>query len=399
MRALLRTGRVDDAIVELGERIPPFHEHATSAVHQFLLGTAFARSGKYDDAHEAIANAAVYATSSGDRDLITEAAYYRALTAFMCGDLMQAEDIASETLDDRSGSAHARLLELMGLVAGLRGDAERQITMHVAASEHIVSVEHRDAFLEANMLNNLAIPVAEVNPGKLSDYVRARAADIAWNDELQPLRFHVTHRLAWLEALGGNHLAAYRDFRQAVALAPNPARRAEALSGRAYLAHEMGEALGAADSVAEADELVGHVDWDESDDDERYVLLQLATLVAPTDPERGARYVERYKTLPKKIGPMYAVAHGGALFRAKEAHAFGLVAIKSRGPAFAVPLLREAHRLYRSVSSRWRAAVVAMDLYELSGEAELLQFAREHAARVPQSWLARRVARLADATA
>ena len=396
MRALLRTVRVDEAIEELGQCVPRFGDHVASATHQFLLGTALARRGEYDNAHEALANAQSYALSTSDRELITEAAYYRALTAFMRGDLAQTEDIASETLDDQGGSAHARLLELLGLAAGLRGDVDRHIMMCLAANEHLMRLVSRDMWLEANMLNNLAIPIAEVNPPGLGAFVRDRASDIAWNDELRPMRFHVTHHLAWLDALAGNHLSAYRHFRSAIKLGPTTARRAEAVAGLGYLAREMGEAINAAECVAEAEELVAQVDWSASDNDERLALLHLATLVAPSDPGRAAQHVDRYKAIPKLINRMYVTAHGNPIDRAKEAHAFGLVAKAQFGATFALPLLHEAFGLFRSVSSNWRAAAVALDLYELAGDGAMLHYAQEHAARIPQSWLARRLARLAE---
>jgi len=397
VRAFLRTLRVDEAIVELGQCVPRFGDHAASATHQFLLGTALARRGEFENAHEALANAKGYAVSTGDRELITEGAYYRALTAFMRGDLAETEDIASVTLDDQGGSAHARLLELLGLVAAIRGDVERQIMMLLAANEHLIRLNARDVWLEANVLNNLAVPVAETNPPEIAAFVRDRASAIEWNDELQLLRSYVVRHLAWLEALAGNHLSAYRHFRTAIGLGPTPARRTEAYVGLGYLALEMGETINAAECIAEAEELVGQVDWSASND-ERLVLLHLATLVAPSDPVRAAQHIDRYKSISKQINPMYVTAHGDPLLRAKESHSFGLVANAQHGAAFALPLLHEAHRLFRSVSSDWRAAVVALDIHELNGEPAMLTYAREHAARIPHSWLARRVARLADSS-
>ena len=390
----MRLGRSSEAIAELASIAPPLGDHAGSAEHQFLYGTALARCGSFDLAAEALANADLYATSSCDYELISEAAYYRALTAFMCGDLARAEDIAGEALDERSGAAHGRLLELLGLVAGVRGDVERQIMMLLASNDHVVQIDRRDALLEANVLNNLAIPVAEVGAGAAADVVRRRARAISWNEELRPLHFHVTSRLAWLDALGGDYLSAFRHFRLAVELAPTIAWRAEALAGRGYLSREMGEPINAAESAADAEELVTKVDWNSTSEDERLALLSLATLVASIDPVRAEMHIDRYKAIPKKIDPMYSAAHGHPLSRAKEAHAFGLVAKEHRGNSFAVPLLQEAHRLFCSISSNWRAALVAMDLYDLVGDRAMLDFARTQAARVPHSWLARRIARV-----
>ena len=263
----------------------------------------------------------------------------------------------------------------------------------------MTALDRRDVFAEANMLNNLAIPVAEVNPPGLAEFIRQRAEAIPWNDELQPLRFFVTHRLAWLDALSGNHLSAFRRFRLAIGFAPTLAQRANALVGRGYLAREIGESVGAAECIADADDLVQRIDWNATDDDERVALLQLAALLAPSAPARAVHLVDRYKAIPKQINRLNVAAHGSPLYRAKETHAFGLVAKEQHGAAFAATLLRDAHRLYRFASSTWRAALVALDLHELVGDETMLAYAREQATRVPHSWLARRVARFADGPA
>ena len=378
-------------MTELGATVPAFSDHALSAEHQFLLGTTLARRGEFDDAREALANADAYAASSGVDELKIEAAYYQALTAFMFGNVDQAKALATAALDDRCGSSHSRLLELLGLIAGLQGEVQTQISMHRAANEHATNLSQRDSYLEANVLNNLAIPVAELNPPGLADFVRNRAEAIPWNDELSGQRFHVVHHLAWLDALAGNHLSAFRNFRTAIALAPTTARRAEALVGRGYLAREMGEAIGAAECITDAEELVRQIDWNKTDDDERLALINLATLVAPVDPERASRYVDRYKTIVKKIDGRNVAAHGDPLYRAKEAHAFGLVAKNHHGSPFAVPMLQKAYELFRSVSSNWRSAAVAMDLYDINGDPAMLRYAQEQAVKMPLSWLARRV--------
>ena len=392
-RVLLRLARNREALAQLDASVVPFEDHRRYAEHQFLFGTALARLGEIDRAYEALGNADLYAMSSCDRELITEAAYYKALVAYICGDLPRVEDIASEALDDQSGSAHARLLELLGLVAGLRGDVDRKIMMLLAASDHAVQLQKRDTFLEANILNNLAIPVAEVSPGGLSDVLRDRAKKIAWNDELRPIHFHVTHNLAWLDALEGDYLSAFRHFRSAIELAPTVARRAEALVSRSYLSREMDEPINAAECAANAEDLVSRIDWSTTEEDERLALINLATLVAAVDPVRAARHIDRYKAIPN-FNRLQVAAHGDPFYRAKEAHAFGLVAKEHQGSAFAVPLLQEAHHLFCSVKSNWRAALVAMDLYDIAGDRAMLAFASKHAARLPQSWLARRIARL-----
>ena len=389
-RAYLRMRRFDDAYAELGKWVPPLDDHATCAQHQFLLGTTLARGGKVDEAREALASADAYATSTADPILITEVASYRAFTAYLRDEFDEMEAIAFDSLDARGGSAHARLLEMLGFVAALRGNVDRQIAMLLAANQHLLRLPARDMYLEANMLVNLAVPVVEANPPGLAQFVRTRAGEIAWHDDLRTLHFAVTHHLAWLDALAGEHISAFRRLRVAAELGPSPARRAEALVSRAILAREMGESINAAECVADAKDQVDQVDWNATNEDERLSLIEFAALIAPWEPERAASHVERYKAISQAINPFNLAAHGDPLYRAKEAYALGLVAWRSRGPVFATPSLHEAFRLFRSASSCWRAASVALDLYQIEGDRTMLSFARREVIRIPHSWLARR---------
>ena len=394
-RAYLRMRRFEAAHVELTQAAVPLGDHARCAEQQFLLGTTLARTGRFDEAQVALANADIYATSSGDRDVVTEAASFRAFSAFLCGNYDEVETIAVDALDERSGSAHARLLEMRALVAALRGDVDRQIALLFAANEHLVGLPGRDLYLEANMLNNLAVPVLEADPVGLADYIRDRASEIAWHEELQLQHFHVTHHLAWIDALFGDHLSAFRRFRAAVDLAPSPARRAEAFVSRGVLARDLEEPINAAECVADAEDQIDRVDWNATRDDERLALVQFAALIAPSQPDHAGYHVDRYKSISQSINRFDLAGHGDPLYRAKETHAFGVIAGHTRGSHFARPLLHEAYRLFRTISSNWRAAIVALDLFELEHDESMLAFALNEASRLPDSWLATRCKRTA----
>ncbi|MFN2459489.1 MAG: hypothetical protein ABR591_02155 [Candidatus Velthaea sp.] len=357
-----------------------------------MLAGALARIGDPEAAREALVEADLYATCAGSNFLNAEVGYFKAVTAWTARDFATAERIAFEALDESAGTSHARLLELLALAAGMRGNSSQHIALLQNAIGHLERLETRDVFLEANMLNNLAIPASETNAPGLRDFISTRLHDIPWHEELLSLRFHVTRHLAWLDALTGDHLSAFRRFRAASDMARGPAWKIFALTDRAYLAREMGEALSAAESVADAEELVANVDWKACEADEARGLLMLATLVAPSDPARAAGYVERYTARRKKMDPTLMAAHSDPLHRARELHALALVEHADHREC-AERYLREAHRLFIAAGSRWRAAVVALDIYERTGDENSLRFARDHADRIPQSWLARRISR------
>ena len=199
-------------------------------------------------------------------------------------------------------------------------------------------------------------------------------------------RYNATREAAWRAAFAGNDAAAFRQFRIAADLAASDALRLLALVDRASLIWEMDEPFTAADALDEAEELARSVDWSATSRRERFALLQLAILLARREPLRADAALRTYEAIAK-----HDSGCGDKRQRAAEAHAFGATAAACGHAAAAAPLFAEAFRLYRERRCAWRAALVALDLHELSGDDALLGFAQRRAKRMPHSWLARRV--------
>ncbi|GAC1414701.1 MAG: hypothetical protein NVSMB5_02980 [Candidatus Velthaea sp.] len=390
-RAFVRIDRVNDAISELTATVPPYGAHRQSAEHRTILAYALARANDPAAAEAALLEADVYATFVRDPELIAEVARNKALAKWVAGDYSAAAEIAAGALDDAAPVASARLLTLLGLVAFVNGDRNEQLALFREALITFDRAGSNDVYLQAYLLNNLAIPAAELNPPDIREIITQRLNSIAWNDETTRLQFHVTYQLAWLDALAGDHLSSFGRFREASKLAPSAAWKALALYGRAYLAREMNETLTAAECIADAESTIAGVNWANADADESLVLLLLAVLVARTDAGGASSLLQQYTSVKGSVDRTLAAAHHNGLRSGIEAQALGLIADAQGRQVKAVRFLRKSYDHFMSVGSTWRAAVAALDIYDITHDEDMFVFAREQAARVPQSWLARRL--------
>jgi len=364
-----------------------------SAEHRMALASALSRNGEPDEARRALVEADVYATFVREPELITEVQYYRASQAYVAQDYAAAETIAKAALssNDESPFAASKLLCLLAMIKGLRSDPIGQIETLRLALDSLDRCTNRDIYLEAIILNNIAIPAAEINPPGVREFLTLRYDTIPWNDENSIWQFHILHQLAWLDALNGDHLSAFGRFRSASRIAPSFAWQALALAGRAYLAREMDERLTASECFSDASASIQKVTWSNSISSESVSLLMLASLAAKTDVEASAAFLKTFESAAVHIDPIRSAAHADPILAGLEAHAYGLVSIAGSERAKALMFLRKAYGLFVSVGSTWRAAVVALDIYDITHEDDMLVFAREQAARVPHSWLARRL--------
>jgi len=390
-RALLRHDRTSEAISELNATAPSLGQHRLSAEHRITISLALIKNGRYESAAEAITEADVYATFVKDPELTGEVEYAKAFGAFAKRDYAETNKIAFSALDPRAPIATGRLLGSIALVAGLSGNHLEQISYFQQSIESLQSAPQRDYYLEAHALNNLAIPAAELNPMGVREFIAAKYESIAWDTENATLQSLILQHLAWLDALHGDHLSAFGRFRQASRLSSDNSLRALALIGRAFLAREMDELLTAAECLADAHSFITDIDQTGAAFVETSVLLGLASLTAYTDVARASALLDTYAASKAQLDSSYIAAHANPINQAVEFHAYGLVAVAKNELDDGIARLRDAHKLFISIGSTWRAAIVALDIYDITHEDDMLVFAREQAARVPHSWLARRL--------
>jgi hypothetical protein len=185
-----------------------------------------------------------------------------------------------------------------------------------------------------------------------------------------------------------------RAFHEAADVAPSIPLRVAAWADHAIFGRELGSGVVAEESARYACDLAGKIAWESVPDGERYALLFLAEAIALVDASFARSALKRYEDARPSID---TIATGDASptnvrGRAFEQRAEAVVARAEGLIPRARSLFREEYLAWRRIGSEPRAAIAALDAYELDRDETLLDFARRVAASTPQSWVARRVA-------
>ncbi|HEY8297687.1 MAG TPA: hypothetical protein VIG32_06660 [Candidatus Baltobacteraceae bacterium] len=363
-----------------------------------LLGTILERKNDRDGADEARLDARAYAFSIPSVALHSELRYYEAHAAVLRRDLPTAQKIAQEALSEVPGShdephsrplgvARAYLFELLGFIEGHHGRFHDQIACLSSALYELDTLDRRDVWAEASLLNNLASVVGELYVPHIETTMRSRAESLPWSTETHGWAYNVHRALGWHSALAGDVSNCMRDLREADVFATSNAWRIDALLDRAYLFHELGEANAARDRLDEAHRLSQTVDWASTDGEERLALLWLAENMASHNMAHAAFVVNQYKAIRKPLDPRFAYSNDRR-FRGHELDALGAVAALTGQTMRGLTMLNEARDLWQTLGFAWRAAKTARTIARITHSESDLAEARHRAAPWPNSWLA-----------
>jgi hypothetical protein len=241
------------------------------------------------------------------------------------------------------------------------------------------------------MLENLAVLVRDLDSTLLADYVQERAAKVAWNEHIASYEFSVFQAIGWNLARRGDHLGAFRNLRRSANCAPTIPQRILAILARSFLARELGEDLSAADELEHAVRLAKQVDWAAAGSVERDALIELARILAPSDPKQARALWNRYERLKPSLSDSSLSMRGDRRQRADECSAHAAVLLAEGQRNRGVSLLLESLEIWSDVGFSWRAAVIAAELAEITEEPRFFEIAGREAAKQPNSWLSRRL--------
>jgi tetratricopeptide (TPR) repeat protein len=283
----------------------------------------------------------------------------------------------------------ARALGLGALAEAFLENFSRQADLLRSAFSELDRSGVSDAFAEAVMLHNLSYIVRDIAHDDLESFVATRAAALPWTRSMAGLEFQTFKSLGWARANAGDHLGALRNFRRSADCAPNLPLRIQATLDRCQLSREVGEYLSSSDDLEYATRLTRQVDWEQVPAPERMTLLYLARAVAETDAAEARRLVARYEMI-KSQAPADQLYDGNRRHLADEneqlAHVFKAEGNREK----AIALLTHAFEVWTSVGYSVRAALVAVELAELTGELKYFEVAAAEAENRPQSSVARR---------
>ena len=336
-----------------------------------------------------------------------EIAYFRAIAYWSAGDLTVATRFAIEA--ERSGRdvLAARATQLRAFIAAATPGPARYteaLALFRAAARRYARCRERDVDLATIIVEQIAtlehVTRSASSPGSHASARGRRALPGAFFGPVVPsaTRLRLCCNDAWLFALDGDDVSAFRVMREAEEYAPTSAWRVWALAVRAAIAVLCGEPAGARTFADDAVERASAVDWAATKDEERIALLQLAeTFAYLHDADSAAAALARFDGVSTAMDNTHTLRD-----REREprlfgwtAHVRGLVQRANGDATAAGASFSAAVDAFASCGYLWREALALIELDGTPGRgaagAHLDRAVGIIAEHFPHSFLARRL--------
>lgn len=322
--------------------------------------------------------------------LYDEAHYYKSAIAWMQHDHDGAQEAAEVQLRSSDANTRARAHIVLAWIALRRRDVRLQADELQRALDEIDKATVPDEYFRATALFSLAALCRELSLPDVTERVRHVCETMTWASGIALERFQVTRNLAGLDELAGNHLAAFREFKQAARFAPTDHWRVFCFLDRAILAKYTGENAFASEQLHEAHDLAQRISWSDVAGEERSALLLLAELFADENPGLSEMYLARFRTLGNSVIPMLSYGTDPRI-KGIQAYSQGMAWVRLGDTRQGEASLSEAWSVFDEFDHGWRAALCAIALFEATGDRRWMERAAEKIAPWPKSWIARRV--------
>jgi tetratricopeptide (TPR) repeat protein len=372
-RALLRLGRPQEAVNVVSG---VFAAHGTldaSLTAQMLLGQGYVRLGEHERGL-AILERAEREAAGAHPTIRSELALNVALAYFGLRRLDYADGALDRVRPD-SDIVHARALEYRGWVAVARADYARAADEFVRALRRLDECRRYDRFLEATAIQGVAMLAAERLDRPAGRFAESRAERLDWSAPGLADPRHVTAlSLSMLHEADGRAQDALRWTRVADEAALTPGRALLAACRRAAILRAANERLAHADLVAAMRRRLQQLGATPLAGEERGLPLALAEELAYAGDVLGARALLKHHDAQPPPTRMLVMddPRDGAHRTFVEA----VIAEAAGETRVARERYQRAFRAYRGIGYARRAALAALRLGELTGEAYLLGYAR-----------------------
>jgi len=391
-RASLRLNDVSQARTTLEAYSPAITDKQQCADRGVWLCRVMARSGELD--HSFTMQVENIADELNDQAVSSGIQYARVLQAWFLSDYTTAEQLLMQSERQAIGRQRVEMLSALSSVAIVRGDTDAQIQYAKNALDYYDRSCERDDYLEIATMNNLSLGIA--NRYSLVDrqYWAKRLEKIRPGVEPRRIRCDMLINSAWIAAIDGDYTLALSKFREAGKLATTPGLRAISSAWRAYIAYEMNEPLLTQECINDAQAAFDKVDWESTSSDEPEALLVIAEVLANMDSKRAAGLLDVHSAIRSRSDRLSPNAHEIPIDRARIAQIYGKIErLEGRYTSARIRFL-EAFQLFKLSGTEWRAAISALDAYEIAVDPDLLKFAIDEAACRPNSLLTRRLAHI-----
>jgi DNA-binding CsgD family transcriptional regulator/tetratricopeptide (TPR) repeat protein len=336
-----------------------------------------------------------------------EIAYYRALAYWSAGDLPNATRFAHDA--ERAGRdvLAVRATFLRAFIAAASPATTRYseaLELFRAASRAYARCRERDVDLATNIVEQIAsLEQTTRSSTNAGSHAQRRGRRLLPGSFFGPAvstsaRLRLCCNDAWLFALDGDAVSAFRIMREAEENAPSDAWRVWALSFRAVIAVIFGERAGARTFADDAIERASAVSWSSTTDEERIAFLQLAETYAYLgDANAAAASLARFDGFANPMDNTRVLRDGERDPRLAGwiAHVRGLVQRGHGDHGAAGASFSVAVGVFASCGYLWRDALALIELDATPGRGDAgadldraVALIREH---FPHSFLVRRL--------
>jgi DNA-binding CsgD family transcriptional regulator/tetratricopeptide (TPR) repeat protein len=374
-RALLKLLRPADVLAELREPdIAAIGDVDARCTGYMLRGAAVARLDAVRGAKELAAVSLRARALRAHSAVQAEIAFFRALAHWSAGELDLAETHARAA--ERSGRdvLAVRAMDLRAYIASAQWRYAEALELFRAAARAYGRCRERDVDLATKIADQIASLEQTLRGSTERGTHRGRKLPgTAFGPAVvTPERLRLAYNDAWLHALDGDRDRAFRSAREAGDLA----RRLEsrpwdvwALANRAAIAAAFNE-YGAALSFVEAgEEIAVSVNWNETRDEQRLALLQVAEVRARVAPATALIALRRYDdvTAPMDQTRVLRDRHGDARMLGWDLFVRGLV-LRAEGHAdVAAARFTDAAQAFHVSGYLWRQAHALIELGTTTG--------------------------------
>jgi DNA-binding CsgD family transcriptional regulator len=255
----------------------------------------------------------------------------------------------------------------------------------LAALGHLNAAPRDDVRLRARMIHALGVVASETIDLKLGQRVRREFEALEWPATLGIERFNTRTALRFLALLEGDVERAWILSRDAVVLAPNPAYAAIGETNAAVASRLLGDVRAAELQASRAWDILSKVRWSSIDHEGRVALTNFAIECAHVLPAEASKALTKYRSLTAKRNTLLAFEYDRRIVAfEKVASARVAEGLGQRGAA--IRSYAAALEIWLELGFAMRAALVALDLYQLTGDEARLAPAQAALERAPAAW-------------
>jgi DNA-binding NarL/FixJ family response regulator len=350
-RALIRSGRPEEALECLSAHACRFIGVDEKATHAMLTGAAAVQCGDDQAAQSSFARARSF---NAHHTIAAENDYQQAFAHYQLGEMGKARALLAVALRPIEDIVCARAQSLLGWIDVAESDHVSALFHFKSSLETLARCSAQDTHLRAGTLCAIAIAETEMH-AQTPAWLEAEASNVRWTANLVAEHVQTLRHIGLAHQRQGNVDEAFAQFIAGADIAPGSPWAMLCYADCCGNALSCGEQESASGFAALASNTARRITWDAVSGEERLALLALAQVQARCGDAAAAQaYRDLYHELPG-VPSTSALRHDARL-ETYARHVDGDIALARGDTARAVELLSSARSTWQRLNYRWRAA-------------------------------------------